>query len=123
MTFGEFFRSKRVLIEPSLRRFCDRFKLDPGNVSRMERNLIPPPKDDKKLLEFARILEIKKSSPDFNSLFVLAEEGAEALRLESFFHNLSDKRLIHKMPLLLKRLDSDKLTEKKLDELIEFASI
>ena len=42
-TFGAFFRAKRKALGITLREFCRRNGFDPGNVSRLERGLVPPP--------------------------------------------------------------------------------
>jgi len=63
MTFGAFFKQKRIDLKKTLRQFCAENKLDPGNISRLERGLMPPPQGSDKLLEYARYLQIKKPVP------------------------------------------------------------
>ena len=43
--FGEFFKVKRQALGLTLREFCLKHKLDPGNLSRMERGLLAPPQN------------------------------------------------------------------------------
>ncbi|MBI4039277.1 helix-turn-helix transcriptional regulator, partial [Candidatus Daviesbacteria bacterium] len=51
--FGDFFRVKRIELGFSLRAFCERYGFDPGNISRLERNILPPTLDDEKLAGYA----------------------------------------------------------------------
>ncbi len=39
LTFGDFFKEKRLSAGLTLRKFCALHHFDPGNVSRWERNL------------------------------------------------------------------------------------
>ena len=43
--FGEYLRALRKDKDVTLREFCRRTHADPGNVSKMERGLLPPPDD------------------------------------------------------------------------------
>ncbi|OGV98178.1 MAG: hypothetical protein A2W53_06325 [Nitrospinae bacterium RIFCSPHIGHO2_02_39_11] len=36
LTFGEFFKQKRIGLKKTLRQFCAENKLDPGNISKMK---------------------------------------------------------------------------------------
>ena len=47
--FGAFFRARRKALGLSLAEFCRRHKFDKGNISRLERGLVPPPRDQKLL--------------------------------------------------------------------------
>ena len=80
-TFGEFFKEKRIALKKTLRQFCAENKLDPGNISRLERGLMPPPQGSDKLEEYARYLQIKKGSDDWYQFFDLARIEAAASRM------------------------------------------
>jgi transcriptional regulator with XRE-family HTH domain len=56
--FGAFFRAKRNALGLNLREFCRRNGLDPGNVSRLERGLVPPPKSREILESYAQALKL-----------------------------------------------------------------
>ena len=45
MTFGEFVKILRSEQRLGLREFCVRYEHDPSNWSKIERGVIPPPKD------------------------------------------------------------------------------
>ena len=51
--FGELLKSLRVARRETLREFCDKHKLDPGNYSRLERGLFPPPQNEELLEKYA----------------------------------------------------------------------
>ena len=61
--FGDSFRAKRIELGFSLRAFCERYGYDPGNISRLERNMLPPTLDDEKLAGYAAALKIKRAGP------------------------------------------------------------
>ena len=70
--FGEFFKIKRAEKGITLRRFAKVHNLDPGNLSKMERGLLPPPQNTEKLKDYAGFLEIRKGSDDWYEFFDLA---------------------------------------------------
>ena len=45
MTFGAFIKDARINAGLTLRGFCKIMKADPGNWSKIERGLLPPPKE------------------------------------------------------------------------------
>jgi transcriptional regulator with XRE-family HTH domain len=51
--FGAFFKEMRIGQEMTLRHFCERHGYDPGNISKLERGLLPPPQSEAKLTEYA----------------------------------------------------------------------
>ena len=75
-TFGEFFKEKRISLKKTLRQFCAENKLDPGNISKLERGLMQPPQGSDKLEEYAKYLHIKKGTDDWYMFFDLAAVGS-----------------------------------------------
>ena len=115
LTFGEFFKEKRIALRKTLRQFCAENKLDPGNISRLERGLMPPPQGSDKLEEYARFLEIKKGTDDWYAFFDLAR--IEAGRIpEELLNNAS---VAASLPILFRTLRGQKISEKKLEKLVE----
>ena len=114
-SFGGFFKTKRQTLELTLREFCLKHKLDPGNLSRLERGLLPPPQDRKLLEQYAEHLEIKSGSADWYTFFDLA--AAAKGRLPDDL--LEDEAVVAKLPLVFRTLRSKRLTEKQLDELVK----
>jgi transcriptional regulator with XRE-family HTH domain len=115
LTFGEFFKEKRIVLKKTLRQFCAGNKLDPGNISRLERGLMPPPQGSDKLEEYARYLHIKKGSDDWYKFFDLAR--IEAGRIPEAL--LNNESVAASLPILFRTLRGQKISEKKLEKLVE----
>lgn len=115
MNFGEFFKGRRVALEKTLRQFCIESKLDPGNISKLERGLMQPPHSREKLEEYARLLKIKKGSDDWYTFFDLA--AAETGRIPEEL--IANGNIVEKLPLLFRTLRGQKVPEGKLEELIK----
>jgi transcriptional regulator with XRE-family HTH domain len=98
--FGAFFRERREALGLSLRQFCRRAGLDPGNISRLERGLTRPPVSPSILTEYAGALELRQGSEDWNRFFTLA--AAEAGRLPADI--LQDPRARAELPRVLQQL-------------------
>ena len=113
--FGEFFKVKRQAMGLTLREFCLKHKLDPGNLSRLERGLLPPPQNRKLLEQYAGCLELKPGSADWYTLFDLAAAAKGRLPEDL----LEDKELVAKLPLLFRTLRGKRLTDRQLDELVK----
>ena len=111
--FGEFFKKKRIEIGKTLRQFCMENKLDPGNISKLERGLLPPPTSKEKLEYYAKCLGIKKGSDDWYEFFDLACASAGRIPEEI----MSDENLLSKLPIVFRTLRGQKLTRKQLNEL------
>ncbi len=58
LTFGEFFKQKRIGLRKTLREFCREHDLDPGNISKLERGRVQPPQNKERRLEYARYLQL-----------------------------------------------------------------
>jgi transcriptional regulator with XRE-family HTH domain len=70
--FGEFIRKRRKALGISLREFCRRNGLDPANISRLERDLINPPRGKDILESYAKSLRLEPGSSDWNKFFEIA---------------------------------------------------
>ena len=114
-SFGEFFKAKRQALGLALREFCLKHKLDPGNLSRLERGVLPPPQDRKLLEQYAERLEIKSGSADWYTFFDLA--AAAKGRLPDDL--LQDEEVVAKLPLVFRTLRGKRLTDKQLSELVK----
>ncbi len=115
ITFGEFFKEKRIGLKKTLRQFCMENGFDPGNISKLERGLMPPPQGSDKLEEYAKYLHIKKGTDDWYAFFDLA--AVESGRIPEGL--LSDPKIAASLPILFRTLRGKKISEKKLDELVE----
>ncbi|MBI5361359.1 MAG: helix-turn-helix transcriptional regulator [Planctomycetes bacterium] len=113
--FGEFFKNKRISLGFTLRRFCEEHGLDAGNLSRMERGILPPPQKREKLEEYAGYLKIKEGSDEWYQFFDLARASAGKLPDEI----LNDAELVQKLPMVFRTMRGQKLSGEQLKELIE----
>jgi transcriptional regulator with XRE-family HTH domain len=111
--FGEFFKKKRIELRKTLRQFCIENNLDPGNISKLERGILPPPTSQEKLEHYARCLKIKKGSDEWYEFFDLAHASAGRIPEEI----VSDENLLSKLPLVFRTLRGQKLTREQLNEL------
>lgn len=112
--FAACVKAMRMKLGVSLREFCLERKLDPGNISRLERGLTPPPQSREKLEELAGHLGLKEGSEERRQLFDLA--AAESGRIPDDV--LSDKELVAKLPILFRTLRGEKVPEDKLNDLL-----
>jgi len=114
-SFGEFFKTCRIATKKTLRQFCIENRLDPGNISKLERGLLSPPQSREKLEEYARYLKIKKGSDDWYTFFDLA--SAETGKIPEDI--MSKEKIEDKLPILFRTLRGQKVSDDKLEELIK----
>ncbi len=112
--FGTFFKSRRLANKLGLREFCQKYGLDAGNISKLERGVLPPPGSQKKLEDYAGYLAIREGSDDWYEFFDLA--ASESGKIPSDL--MSDERLVEKLPFFFRTIRGQKVPEEKLDELI-----
>ena len=113
--FGSFFKAKRSEQGVTLRQFASIHNLDPGNLSKMERGLLPPPQNTEKLEDYAKHLGIQKGSDDWYEFFDLAATGTGRIPDEI----LSDGEVMSQLPLLFRTFRGQKVSPEKLDKLIK----
>src|SRR3989344_6510592 len=113
--FGEFFRTKRILLKLSLRAFCERYGYDPGNISRLERNMLPPTLDDEKLAGYATALKIKRDTEDWTRFHDLAHTAKGQIPTDiKNQENINDQ-----LPAFFRTMRNKKLDRKKFEQLIK----
>lgn len=113
--FGEFFKRRRIAIRKTLRQFCIENGLDAGNISKLERGLLPPPQSKEKLEEYAGYLKIKKGSDDWYTFFDLA--AVETGRIPEDI--MAKAKIEDKLPILFRTLRGQKVSDENLDKLIK----
>jgi len=107
---------KKLRIERgvSLREFCLSNGFDPGNYSRLERGLYPPPSHE--LLEkYAAALAVVPGSDQWLELFDLAA----TTRGEIPSDLMADSRVVEKLPVLFRTMRATQLSPDRLDALID----
>jgi len=112
--FGGFFKARRQSLKLTLREFCLKHRLDPGNVSRLERGLLAPPQGRDRLEEYAKYLSLKKGSDDWYSFLDLA--AASKGRIPSEL--MKDEEIVAKLPLVFRTLRGKRLADGGLDGLV-----
>jgi len=113
--FGEFFKEKRLALGLALREFCRENAFDWGNLSKIERGRMSPPKSLKALAEYAKALKIEEGSEDWRTFFDLAAISAGIIPDAI----MSDEALVAKLPLVFRTIRGKKLTDGQLRDLAE----
>lgn len=113
--FGQFFKSMRQKTGLTLRSFCMKNGLDPGNISKMERGVMSAPKSREILERYANSLGIKEGSDDWYELFDLAAAHSGTIPSDL----MNDKELVARLPKVFRTLRGQKLSKEKLLELSE----
>jgi transcriptional regulator with XRE-family HTH domain len=113
--FGPWVRARRAAIGLTLRKFALETDLDPGNLSKYERGVLPPPQDPDTLDRIARALHLKKGTDAHREFTDLA--AASAGRIPSDLQ--SDPTVVARMPLLFRALRARKFSREDLIELAD----
>lgn len=116
MSFGDYFRKKRLQQRLTLRAFCKRFGFDTAYISRLENNKMRPPEDEK-LSVLAESLSLEKNSRDWVRFFDLAYQSREKLP-KDIIENASD--VVSLLPAFLRTPDGKKVSKEKLERLTRF---
>lgn len=114
-TFGEFFRVKRIDLGVTLREFCERYGYDPGNISRLERNILPPTLDDEKLAGYAAALKISRDGEEWVEFCDLAHTAKGMIPNDL----KDDKNTTGLLPAFFRTMRNKKLDKDKLEKLVE----
>jgi transcriptional regulator with XRE-family HTH domain len=114
-TFGQMLKSLRIAQRITLREFCEKNHFDPGNYSRLERGMFPPPQREDLLERYATALGLTRGSEEWLEFF----DTAAACRGELPPDLMSDDALLRKLPALFRTLRGNQLSPEMLDELIE----
>jgi transcriptional regulator with XRE-family HTH domain len=114
-TFGEFFKRKRLEKGLGLRQFSVAHGYGAGNISRLERGVLSPPKDHRKLRQYAKHLGLVEGSDDWTTFFDLAYAGAGRVPPSI----MSDNEKVAQLPMVFRTLRGERLTKKEIDSLLE----
>jgi transcriptional regulator with XRE-family HTH domain len=112
--FGELLKRVRLQQGLTLREFCLKNGFDPGNYSRLERGLFPPPEGRELLERYAAALGIRPVSDEWLELFDLA--AAERGRIPEDL--MSDQAVVDKLPVFFRTMRGKQLSPEQLEELI-----
>jgi transcriptional regulator with XRE-family HTH domain len=113
--FGEFIKQIRAQQRLGLREFCLEHGHDPSNWSKIERDVLPPPKDETTLRTWARQLGLKPGTDDWLKFFDYA--AVDAGRIPDYV--LKDEELVEKLPAFFRTLSGNKPSAEELENLIK----
>jgi transcriptional regulator with XRE-family HTH domain len=114
LTFGEWVRNRREELGLSLRAFALATGMDPGNLSRYELGLLPPPQDPDTLASIARALTLDAKGDEYQTFLDLAALGAGRIPPDL----AENPEILARMPFLFRTARGKKLTR---DQLIALA--
>lgn len=113
--FGESFKQLRIDNRQTLRLFCLNNHFDPGNISKLERGRMAPPRSVEKLEEYARALKLEPGTEQWQEFVDLGLACSGQIPKDI----LSDEELVAKLPVFLRTVSGKKLNAKQLEELME----
>jgi hypothetical protein len=97
-----------------LREFCLEHGHDPSNWSKLEREVLPPPQDERTLRTWARQLGLKPASDDWLKFFQCAAVGAGRIP----GHILKDKELAAQLSAFFRALSGGKTSRPDTEKLL-----
>jgi len=109
------FKELRARQRLGLREFCLEHGHDPSNWSKIERGVLPPPRDEETLRTWAKQLGLKQGSDDWLKFFDYA--AVDAGRIPE--HLLKDKELAAYLPVFFRTLSGQKPSREELEKLLE----
>ncbi len=115
-SFGEYFaKLRREHTGLSLREFSETHGFDAGNMSKLERGKLAPPRSQDKLEEYARALKVEKGSSEWFEFF----DRAAASRGEIPRDVLEDAEVMDHLPVLFRTLRGEQVPEDQLKKLLD----
>jgi len=113
--FGQFVKDERLERGIGLREFCRRLGVDASNWSKVERGVLPPPQDERRLKKIAEILGIHSDAEKWQDLKDKASIDSGIIPKDL----LSDEDVLKALPMFFRTVRSEKPTPEDLDRLIE----
>ena len=113
--FGTFIKELRARKRLGLREFCLEHDHDPSNWSKIEREVLSPPRDEETLRKWARQLGLKPGSDDWHKFHDYA--AVDAGRIPD--HVLKDEELLAKLPAFFRTISGNRPTRAKLEKLMK----
>lgn len=112
--FGEFIKQIRERQRLGLREFCLDNGYDPSNWSKIEREVLPPPRDEDTLRTWARQLGLKQGSDDWLNFFDYA--AVDSGRIPNYV--LKDEKLVAQLPVFFRTISGQKPSREDLEKLL-----
>ena len=112
--FGQFVKEERLAKGIGLREFCRRLEIDASNWSKVERGVLAPSQNEKKLKKVADILGISTETEKWKALKDQADIDAGIIPKDI----LSNEEVVNSLPMFFRTIRSEKPTPEELDKLI-----
>ena len=111
-SFGEKIRTLRADSGISLREFCVKMGVDPGNWSRIERDLANPPTDQKFFNKLQKILKFSEKT----KIELVAQAKTTVITPKEF----KESGLMEHLPVMLRKANGDELKADEIESLIKW---
>ena len=99
-TFGSFIRDKRIEAGLTLRLFCKSLNIDASNWSKIERDMLTPPRSLEVLDQIAKLLNIEVPSEDYHTMKDLAV-------LSAIPKEIIDEKVLEQLPIFFRTVRGD----------------
>jgi transcriptional regulator with XRE-family HTH domain len=113
--FGDFIKERRLACDLSLREFARRIGDDPSNWSKVERGILSPPTETKKLGERAKHLGIKKGSDEWDRLEDLA--SVDSANIPAYI--MENPEALAALPAFFRTIGSVKPSREEIEALLD----
>ena len=113
--FGLKLKELRLKRKLTLREFCQSSGIDPGNYSRLERGVFPPPQKEELLERYASALGLSRGSAEWLEFFDLAAVARGEIPRDL----LTDEEVTNKLPIIFRTLRGSPIPPEKMDALVE----
>jgi transcriptional regulator with XRE-family HTH domain len=113
--FGKFIKELRAKDRVGLREFCLQHGHDPSNWSKIEREVLAPPRDEETLRTWAIQLGLKEGSEEWMKFFDYA--AVDAGRIPDYV--LKDEKVTEQLPAFFRTLSGQKPSRDDLEKLLE----
>ena len=113
--FGTFIKELRAKQRLGLREFCLEHGHDPSNWSKIEREVLSPPRDEETLRQWAKQLGLKPGSDDWHKFHDYA--AVDAGRIPD--HVMENEELLAKLPAFFRTLSGQKPSRADLEKLLK----
>ena len=114
-SFGTQLKRLRIERGLTLREFARILDKDVGNLSKLERGLLSPPKDESIVRSYLDALGLEQDSEQAKELIVLASVGAGQIPKEV----LGDAELVTKLPVFFRTVTGSKLDRDKIRSFLD----
>jgi transcriptional regulator with XRE-family HTH domain len=112
--FGAYLKKLRLERDFGLRDFAKRIGMDVGNLSRIERSKVNPPRGAEQLRRIAEVLGLKEGTSEWGRLFDLSREDQPDRLAADVAEYAAEHRFV---PLLMRTVANKKLEDKELLDL------